>query len=77
MYAHLSTVGVKVGQWIAGRTVLGSVGATGDAGRTSISKSVSAPRRSTRCVPSCRFPPESKRPNPADRRAAAIAEGQD
>jgi murein DD-endopeptidase MepM/ murein hydrolase activator NlpD len=31
MYAHLSTVRVKVGQWIAGGTVLGRVGATGDA----------------------------------------------
>jgi murein DD-endopeptidase MepM/ murein hydrolase activator NlpD len=31
MYAHLSTVKVKVGQWVAGGTVLGRVGATGDA----------------------------------------------
>lgn len=31
MYAHLSTVAVKVGQWVAGGTVLGHVGATGDA----------------------------------------------
>ncbi|HKC82724.1 MAG TPA: peptidoglycan DD-metalloendopeptidase family protein [bacterium] len=31
MYAHLSTIRVKVGQWIAGGTMLGRVGATGDA----------------------------------------------
>jgi murein DD-endopeptidase MepM/ murein hydrolase activator NlpD len=31
MYAHLATFGVKVGQWIAGGTVLGRVGSTGDA----------------------------------------------
>jgi murein DD-endopeptidase MepM/ murein hydrolase activator NlpD len=31
MYAHLSTVEVKVGEWVAGGTVLGRVGATGDA----------------------------------------------
>ena len=31
MYAHLSTVDVKVGEWVAGGTVLGRVGATGDA----------------------------------------------
>jgi len=31
MYAHLSTVDVQVGQWVAGGTVLGRVGATGDA----------------------------------------------
>src|SRR5437763_6929645 len=31
MYAHLSTVAVKVGQWVAGGTVVGRVGATGDA----------------------------------------------
>jgi murein DD-endopeptidase MepM/ murein hydrolase activator NlpD len=31
MYAHLSTIRVKVGQWIAGGTLLGRVGATGDA----------------------------------------------
>ena len=30
-YAHLSTVEVTVGQWVAGGTVLGRVGATGDA----------------------------------------------
>ena len=31
LYAHLSTVEVTVGQWVAGGTVLGRVGATGDA----------------------------------------------
>jgi murein DD-endopeptidase MepM/ murein hydrolase activator NlpD len=31
MYAHLSTIDVRVGQWVAGGTVLGRVGATGDA----------------------------------------------
>ena len=31
MYAHLSAVDVKLGQWIAGGTVVGRVGATGDA----------------------------------------------
>jgi murein DD-endopeptidase MepM/ murein hydrolase activator NlpD len=31
MYAHLSTIDVKVGEWISGGTVLGRVGATGDA----------------------------------------------
>jgi murein DD-endopeptidase MepM/ murein hydrolase activator NlpD len=31
MYAHLSVADVKVGQWVAGGTVLGRVGATGDA----------------------------------------------
>jgi murein DD-endopeptidase MepM/ murein hydrolase activator NlpD len=31
MYAHLSTVDVTVGEWVAGGTVLGHVGATGDA----------------------------------------------
>ncbi len=31
MYAHLSVVGVRVGQWVAGGTVIGRVGSTGDA----------------------------------------------
>ena len=31
MYAHLWTIDVKVGQWVAGGTVLGRVGSTGDA----------------------------------------------
>ncbi len=31
MYAHLSSIEVKVGQWVAGGTLLGRVGATGDA----------------------------------------------
>ena len=31
MYAHLATIDVKVGDWISGGTVLGRVGATGDA----------------------------------------------
>ena len=31
MYAHLSAIDVKVGQWISGGTVLGRVGSTGDA----------------------------------------------
>ena len=31
MYAHLSTVDVHVGDWIAGGTLIGLVGATGDA----------------------------------------------
>lgn len=31
MYAHLATIDVKVGDWIAGGTVLGRVGSTGDA----------------------------------------------
>ena len=31
MYAHLSAVEVQVGEWVAGGTVLGRVGATGDA----------------------------------------------
>jgi murein DD-endopeptidase MepM/ murein hydrolase activator NlpD len=31
MYAHLATINVKVGQWVAGGTVLGRVGSTGDA----------------------------------------------
>jgi hypothetical protein len=31
MYAHLSAVDVTVGQWVAGGTLLGRVGATGDA----------------------------------------------
>lgn len=31
MYAHLSVADVKVGQWVAGGTVLGRVGATGNA----------------------------------------------
>lgn len=31
MYAHLSTIDVKVGDWISGGTVLGRVGDTGDA----------------------------------------------
>lgn len=31
IYAHLSVVDVEVGQWVAGGTVLGRVGSTGDA----------------------------------------------
>jgi murein DD-endopeptidase MepM/ murein hydrolase activator NlpD len=31
MYAHLSRIDVQVGQWVAGGTVLGRVGSTGDA----------------------------------------------
>jgi len=31
MYAHLERIDVKVGQWVAGGTVLGRVGSTGDA----------------------------------------------
>jgi murein DD-endopeptidase MepM/ murein hydrolase activator NlpD len=31
MYAHLSTISVHVGQWVAGGTVVGLVGSTGDA----------------------------------------------
>jgi murein DD-endopeptidase MepM/ murein hydrolase activator NlpD len=31
MYAHLATIGVKVGQWLAGGTIVGRVGSTGDA----------------------------------------------
>ena len=31
MYAHLSRVQVKVGEWVAGGTIVGNVGATGDA----------------------------------------------
>lgn len=31
LYAHLETVDVKVGEWVAGGTVLGRVGATGNA----------------------------------------------
>jgi murein DD-endopeptidase MepM/ murein hydrolase activator NlpD len=31
MYAHLSRINVRVGQWVSGGTVLGRVGATGDA----------------------------------------------
>jgi murein DD-endopeptidase MepM/ murein hydrolase activator NlpD len=31
MYAHLSRIDVKLGQWVAGGTVLGRVGATGNA----------------------------------------------
>lgn len=31
LYAHLSTIRVHVGEWLAGGTVLGRVGATGDA----------------------------------------------
>jgi murein DD-endopeptidase MepM/ murein hydrolase activator NlpD len=31
LYAHLSVIEVRVGQWVAGGTVLGRVGATGDA----------------------------------------------
>jgi murein DD-endopeptidase MepM/ murein hydrolase activator NlpD len=31
LYAHLSAVDVRVGEWVAGGTVLGRVGATGDA----------------------------------------------
>src|SRR5439155_26964344 len=31
LYAHLSTVDVRVGDWIAGGTLIGLVGATGDA----------------------------------------------
>jgi murein DD-endopeptidase MepM/ murein hydrolase activator NlpD len=31
MYAHLARIDVRVGQWIAGGTVLGRVGSTGDA----------------------------------------------
>jgi murein DD-endopeptidase MepM/ murein hydrolase activator NlpD len=31
MYAHLARIDVKVGQWVAGGTVLGLVGSTGDA----------------------------------------------
>lgn len=31
MYAHLSTIDVHVGEWIAGGTVIGRVGSTGDA----------------------------------------------
>jgi murein DD-endopeptidase MepM/ murein hydrolase activator NlpD len=31
MYAHLATINVKVGEWLAGGTVLGRVGSTGDA----------------------------------------------
>jgi murein DD-endopeptidase MepM/ murein hydrolase activator NlpD len=31
MYAHLSVIDVKVGQWVAGGTLVGRVGATGDA----------------------------------------------
>jgi murein DD-endopeptidase MepM/ murein hydrolase activator NlpD len=30
-YAHLSAIDVRVGDWIAGGTVVGRVGATGDA----------------------------------------------
>jgi hypothetical protein len=31
LYAHLSTIRVRVGEWLAGGTVVGLVGATGDA----------------------------------------------
>jgi murein DD-endopeptidase MepM/ murein hydrolase activator NlpD len=31
LYAHLDSIAVHVGDWIAGGTVLGRVGATGDA----------------------------------------------
>ena len=31
MYAHLSSIDVKVGDWVAGGAILGHVGATGDA----------------------------------------------
>ncbi len=31
MYAHLSAVDVRVGQWVAGGTIIGRVGSTGDA----------------------------------------------
>ncbi len=31
MYAHLSAIGVQVGEWVAGGTVIGRVGSTGDA----------------------------------------------
>jgi murein DD-endopeptidase MepM/ murein hydrolase activator NlpD len=31
LYAHLSRINVKVGEWISGGTVIGQVGATGDA----------------------------------------------
>ena len=31
LYAHLSRIDVKVGEWISGGTVIGQVGATGDA----------------------------------------------
>jgi murein DD-endopeptidase MepM/ murein hydrolase activator NlpD len=31
MYAHLSTIDVHIGEWIAGGTVIGRVGSTGDA----------------------------------------------
>jgi murein DD-endopeptidase MepM/ murein hydrolase activator NlpD len=31
MYAHLSSIDVRVGEWIAGGTVIGRVGSTGDA----------------------------------------------
>jgi murein DD-endopeptidase MepM/ murein hydrolase activator NlpD len=31
MYAHLSTIRVRVGDWVAGGTVIGRVGSTGDA----------------------------------------------
>jgi len=31
LYAHLSTIDVQVGEWVAGGTVIGRVGSTGDA----------------------------------------------
>ena len=31
LYAHLSRIDVTVGEWISGGTVIGQVGATGDA----------------------------------------------
>jgi murein DD-endopeptidase MepM/ murein hydrolase activator NlpD len=31
MYAHLSTIRVRVGEWLAGGTIIGRVGSTGDA----------------------------------------------
>jgi murein DD-endopeptidase MepM/ murein hydrolase activator NlpD len=31
MYAHLSTIRVHVGEWVAGGTIIGRVGSTGDA----------------------------------------------
>jgi murein DD-endopeptidase MepM/ murein hydrolase activator NlpD len=31
MYAHLSTIAVHLGEWVAGGAVIGLVGSTGDA----------------------------------------------
>jgi murein DD-endopeptidase MepM/ murein hydrolase activator NlpD len=31
LYAHLSTIRVHVGEWVAGGTIVGRVGSTGDA----------------------------------------------